>query len=427
MEPERQIQLAEALRTCREHLGEGLDDLLARDVPPTEFEVQLLKDAAIARLGGVEEELRFDGRQRLNRAHDSAFRGFLPSRVASFLSRLRGLKRPRIGVLRHHAPRPLLVSAAYVRTVPPDPAPTISIVTPSFCQGRFLERTLYSVLGQNYPALEYFVQDGGSPDETLEILRDYEGQLSGWASEPDGGQADAINRGFLQTKGEIMAWLNSDDLLLPGSLAYVARHFVEHPDVDVVYGHRLMIDESDGQIGAWILPKHDDAALTVADFIPQETIFWRRRIWEAAGGQIDPTFAYAMDWDLLLRFREAGAKMVRLPRFLGAFRIHDEQKTTNDHAVGAEETQRLRERVHGRDVPIDEVAAILKPYLTRHVLVHTRRKLVERLPLRRIAVTTVPVGAYPKREALTDRGSSAADVRSVEATSRADTSQSTES
>jgi glycosyltransferase involved in cell wall biosynthesis len=82
------------------------------------------------------------------------------------------------------------------------------------------------------------VQDGGSTDETLEILRDYDGQLSDWTSDPEGGQADAINRGFRHTNGEIMAWLNSDDLLLPGSLAYVARHFAEHPDVDVVHGNR---------------------------------------------------------------------------------------------------------------------------------------------------------------------------------------------
>ena len=427
MEPERQLQLAEVLRTCREHLGEALDDLLARDSPPTEFEVQLLKDAAIARLGGVEDQLRFDGQQRLEEGHRGRLHRVLPRRIALFLSRLRGLKRPKIGVLRHHAPRPLMVSAAYVKTEPPIPAPTISIVTPSFDQGRFLERTLHSVLGQNYPALEYFVQDGGSQDETLEILRDYEGKLSGWASEPDSGQADAINRGFRQTNGEIMAWLNSDDLLLPGSLAYVARHFVEHPDVDVVYGHRLMIDETDGQIGAWILPKHDDVALTVADYIPQETVFWRRRMWEAAGGQIDPAFAYAMDWDLLLRFRDAGAKMERLPRFLGAFRIHDEQKTTSDHAVGVEETKRLRERVHGRDVPIDEVVAMLKPYLTRHVLIHTRQKLVERLPLRRISVSTIPFEPYPRRKALAEGGASAQVSRSLEATSRAGTSQSTDS
>ena len=108
----------------------------------------------------------------------------------------------------------------------------------------------------------------------------------------------------------------------------MARYFAEHPDVDVVYGNRRDDRRRRRQIGAWILPAHDDIVLTLADYVPQETLFWRRRIWEAAGGCVDTSFKYALDWDLLLRFREAGATMVRLPRFLGAFRVHDEQKTT---------------------------------------------------------------------------------------------------
>jgi GT2 family glycosyltransferase len=285
----------------------------------------------------------------------------------------------------------LRVPAHYLRTTAPDPAPTISIVTPSFEQGRFLDRTIYSVVSQRYPALEYVVQDGGSNDGTLEVLRRFEPLLSAWRSEPDAGQADAVNRGFRETHGELMAWLNSDDLLLPGSLAYVARYFAEHPDVDVVYGHRLMIDENDGQIGAWVLPRHDDAVLTLADYIPQETLFWRRRVWDEAGGTVDSTFGYALDWDLLLRFRQVGAKMVRLPRFLGAFRIHSEQKTTALDDVGASESYRLRLREHGREVPIEEVLTRLRPYFARHILVHSRQRIVDRLPLRRVAVSLEPV------------------------------------
>ena len=147
---------------------------------------------------------------------------------------------------------------------------------------------------------------GGSSDETVSVLRRFEPLLRSWRSEPDDGQADAINRGFAETTGEIMAWLNSDDLLLPGTLAYVAQYFAKHPEVDVVYGNRIMIDDDDGQIGSWILPAHDDHALTLADYVPQETLFWRRRIWDAAGGSVDTSFAFAIDWDLLLRFRAAG-------------------------------------------------------------------------------------------------------------------------
>ena len=164
-----------------------------------------------------------------------------------------------------------------------------------------------------------------------------------------------------------MAWLNSDDLFLPGALAYVADYFLRHPDVDVVYGHRVLIDEQNGEIGRWILPRHDDAALLWADFIPQETLFWRRTLWDRAGGKIDETFRFAMDWDLLLRFRKLGARMVRLPCFIGAFRIHGAQKTSAAiHDVGMQEMQKLRFRELGRDVTQADIRRALVPYLMRH-------------------------------------------------------------
>ena len=292
----------------------------------------------------------------------------------------------------------------YLDVTPPEPPPTISVVTPSYQQGRFLDRTLYSVVSQKYPALEYVVQDGASTDGTLGVLGRFGPLLTSWSSEPDSGQAEAINRAFAQTSGELMAWLNSDDLLLPGALAYVGRYFAEHPDVDVVYGNRVMIDHTDGQVGAWVLPAHSDMALTLADYVPQETLFWRRRIWDETGGFVDPSFGYALDWELLLRFREAGAKMVRLPRFLGAFRIHAAQKTTALDNVGVSETDRLRLRVHGRPVPIEEVLERLRPYFVRHIVVHTRQRIADRLPHPRVPVTVEPVEPWlrtPAAERLT--------------------------
>lgn len=319
------------------------------------------------------------------RRHEAVSRGL----SKKIVDRLPSWCKPRIGRLRHHDPKPLRVPARYLRTQAPRDAPVISIVTPSYQQGRFLDRTIHSVVNQRYPALEYVVQDGGSSDQTLDVLRSFDRLLTRWVSESDNGQADAINRGFRGTTGEIMAWLNSDDLLLPGSLAYVSRYFSEHPEADVVYGDRLLIDEEDGQIGAWILPRHDDLALTLADFIPQETLFWRRSVWKAVGERVDPSFGYAVDWDLLLRFRDVGARMVRLPRYLGAFRVHDEQKTTASHLLGMDECTRLRKRVHGRDVSIDEVYERLKPYLLRHLLFHARRQLVDAMPVY-VPVSTVP-------------------------------------
>lgn len=307
------------------------------------------------------------------------------------LRRVKEMIRPRLGILRHHPPVPLQVPRSYFSTDPPQPAPTISIVTPSYEQGHFLERTLYSVVNQNYPALEYVVQDGGSSDGTTAVLRRFEGSLTHWVSERDGGQGDAINRGFAHTSGEIMAYLNSDDLLLPGSLAYVARYFNEHPDIDVLYGHRVMIDEHDGQIGSHVLPPHDDEELTLLDFVPQETLFWRRSVWEAAGGRIDPGLRFAVDWDLLLRLRETGAKMVRVPRFLGAFRVHEDQKTATWFDQALIECEALRLRVHGRSISHDEAVARATPYMRRHIPYFLWHRFLTRLPLPRQPVRTLPL------------------------------------
>ena len=313
-------------------------------------------------------------------------------------TRVRQLLRPRLGLLYQHRPALLTVPTSYFTTNAPSPAPTISVVTPSFNQGRFIERTLYSVVSQHYPALEYIVQDGGSNDETLEILRRYEGSLHHWASERDDGQADAINRGFAHTTGEIMAYLNSDDLLLPGSLAYVAHYFSEHPDVDVVYGHRIIIDEDNHHVGSWLLPRHDSDELTLVDFVPQETLFWRRSAWEAAGGHIDASMHFALDWDLLLRMRASGAKMVRVPRFLGAFRAHDSQKTQTLEDLYLMESAALRARVHGRGMSHDEAFLRAAPYMRRHVPYHLAHRLRARLPGRRSVVRLLPVEPWLRAE-----------------------------
>lgn len=342
--------------------------------PPARDEQLAGLETVAKRLMDVEHELREDVRRRERRPLAEALRVWTA---------------PRLGVLKHHLPVQLRVPTSYLRTTPPANPPVISIVTPSYEQGRFLGRTIYSVVSQNYPRLEYFVQDGGSTDDTCEVLERFDRSLTGWVSEPDGGQADAINRGFARTSGEVMAYLNSDDLLLPGSLAYVARYFSEHPEVDAVYGQRVLIDDHDRQIGVWVLPPHDDKTLTVADYVPQETLFWRRSLWERAGGHIDESFKFAVDWDLLLRFREAGARIVRLPRFLGAFRVHAEQKTGNEVELCALESTRLRERVLGRSMSDEEIVARTQPYLRRHVVYHTLHRLQARLPLPRSAVRTL--------------------------------------
>lgn len=382
MHEHEQRHIAEVLRDYRERLESARKDLSPdldeHGIPVHPIGARML--AVEARMLDVENALIADlDRNEEAQAGDPGLR-----------RRLRALTTPHLGRLRHHAPEPLLVPTSYFATDPPRPAPTISIVTPSYSQGQFLERTLYSVVSQGYPGLEYVVQDGGSEDDTVDVLRRYERSLSRWASEPDAGQGDAINRGFAHTSGEIMAYLNSDDLLLPGALAYVGRYFASHPEVDVVYGHRIIIDEHDREIGSWVLPPHDDEELALLDFVPQETLFWRRKAWEAAGGQIDPSLRFAIDWDLLLRLRDTGARMVRLPRFLGAFRAHDEQKTAVWYDQCLIECDALRRRVHGRAISHDEAFARAAPYLRRHVAYHVRHRLSKRLPLQRQPVRTLP-------------------------------------
>jgi glycosyltransferase involved in cell wall biosynthesis len=336
-------------------------------------------EAVTARLQEVEAALReqAEGRARIG-----------------VRERVRAWSAPRLGNLRQHAPEPLLVPTSYLRTDPPSPAPRISIVTPSFRQGEFIERTVYSVLSQGYPELEYHVQDGGSDDGTVDVLRRYEDTLAGWVSESDRGQGDALNRAFARTRGEIMAYLNADDLLLPGSLAYVASYFRAHPKVDAVYGHRVLIDERDHKVGVWVVPPHDDDVLGVADYVPQESLFWRRRAWDRAGGRMDDTFHYALDWDLLLRLRDSGARIQRLPRFLGAFRIHDRQKTQAGGRARDAEADELRRRTQGRPMTGDEAYARTHTYLRRHLVHHTLARAVARLPRARSEVRTLPPVGY---------------------------------
>ena len=305
--------------------------------------------------------------ERLDRALDRTRKKSVFYRLSKFLT-------PQLASLIQKRPKPLAIPPHYRQLPNIQAPPLISIVTPSFQHGSYLEKTILSVLEQHYPNLEYIVQDGGSTDGTLEILERHKGRLKNWASHKDRGQSHAINLGFAHASGEILAYLNSDDMLLPGALHYVAAFFRAHPDVDVVYGHRVMIDTQDREIGRWVLPEHDNEVLLWADYIPQETLFWRRGIWERVGGKVDESFQFAIDWELLLRFRKAGANMVCAPRFLGAFRRHALQKTLALVEVGMAESNRLREQHLGRIPSGAEIAAHLRPFMRRALL---RQRLYE--------------------------------------------------
>ena len=222
--------------------------------------------------------------------------------------------------------------------------PKISIVTPSYNQAQFVPWTVRSVLLQRYPNLEYVVMDGGSKDNTVKVLEPYVERLAHFQSARDKGQSDAIKHGFDRCSGEIMAYLNSDDMLAPGTLHFVADFFARHPDVDAVYSHRLTVDGRNRAKWYWVLPAHSDWYQTRWDLIPQETCFWRRRLFDRHGN-VDDSLRFAIDYDLFARYMLAGARFVRVNRFLGVFREHEEAKTSQLlNTVGAAEVNKVRER-----------------------------------------------------------------------------------
>ncbi len=204
--------------------------------------------------------------------------------------------------------------------------PLVSIVTPSFNQARFLEATIQSVLGQDYPRLEYIIVDGGSTDGSLELIQKYSGRLAWWVSEKDRGQTDAINKGFARAGGGILAWLNSDDTFQPGALRAAVSYLGEHPQVGLVYGDANFIDEAGRVIGRFAAAQTDLRRLKQGYVhIPQQAAFFRGDLWRAVG-PLDPSFYFAMDYDLWVRL--AGRSQIKyLPQTWANFRLHTAGKT----------------------------------------------------------------------------------------------------
>lgn len=217
--------------------------------------------------------------------------------------------------------------AAAARSISVSDAPRVSIVTPSYNQGRFIKETIDSVLSQSYGNIEYLVVDGGSTDETLSILKSYGAGL-GWISEPDRGQTDAINKGFARSSGEIRAYLNSDDVLLPDAVEKAVRHFNRHPDADLLYGQARLIDERGREIGMYDTADYSFERLVHECCICQSAAFWRTRIAEKVG-PFDDRLNYAMDYDYWLRIDRAGGHIVHLREPLAAWRRYAETKTSS--------------------------------------------------------------------------------------------------
>lgn len=218
--------------------------------------------------------------------------------------------------------------------------PKISIVTPSYNQGQFLERTILSVLNQNYPNLEYIIIDGGSSDNSVEIIKKYEKYLGYWVSEKDDGQADALKKGFAIASGDILAWLNSDDFYLDNTFKKVANVF-KTSDADVVYGDEYLIDKDDAIIGErrqFPFPKSlGSAFLIYGGFgIYQPASFWSRKLYRKVGG-INPSYNFAMDTDLFIRFALEKPHFEYLKGHVVCFRFHDSSKSCTIRHIGLKE------------------------------------------------------------------------------------------
>ncbi len=220
----------------------------------------------------------------------------------------------------------------------PDDRPSIAIVTPSYNQAQFLAETMESVLNQNYPKLEYVVIDGGSSDGSVDIIRRYQSQLTYWVSEPDGGQYDAINNGFARTTGEIMAWLNSDDKYTPWTFTVVADIFSAFPHIEWItsvhpiswnqHGQAVAVDFTGGFsrlsfVRGGNFPARGSHGRR---WIQQESTFWRRSLWERAGGRLETSLSLAADFELWARFYDH-AELVGVGALLGGFRSHGAQKS----------------------------------------------------------------------------------------------------
>ena len=219
----------------------------------------------------------------------------------------------------------------------------ISIVVPSFQQGKFIERTLQSIIAQEYPNVEIILMDGGSSDDTLAIVEKYKAFLAHIVSAPDEGQSDAIVKGFALASGEIISWLNSDDTYKPGTLKYVGDYFLKHPSVDFVYGNRDIIDENDQVIGRRRQPDFNLGVMMYAHIIvPQMSAFWKKHLYDQSGG-IDKHLVFSMDYDLFIKMAKISSP-VHLPLTLANFRIHGASKTTNLEAVRLAEDNLVRER-----------------------------------------------------------------------------------
>ena len=224
--------------------------------------------------------------------------------------------------------------------------PLVSIITPSYNQARFLEATLRSVLGQDYPNMEYLVVDGASTDGSIEIIQRYADRLAWWVSEKDSGQSEAINKGFQRARGEFVGWLNSDDINLPGAVTAVVKVFQSNPQAGLVYGDAQAIDADGKPFNLMRARQYTPADLMAFNIICQPAAFMRRSVLEEAG-YLNPAYQLLMD-NLLWMCMAQKAPIVYTPQTWAAARYHDQAKNRTRGAAYGQEARRLIDDLKSR-------------------------------------------------------------------------------
>ncbi len=226
--------------------------------------------------------------------------------------------------------------------IAPGDVPRISIVTPCFNGAEYLEAAIESVVAQRYPNLEYIVVDGGSTDGSVEIIREHTASLAWWVSEPDRGHAHALNKGFAKTTGEIMGWLNADDILLPGALALLAQVFGAFGEVEWLTGQPSQLDPQGSVVATYPPRRWSRLGFLTDDYcwIQQESTYWRRSLWDTAGGRVSEEWAMASDFDLWVRFFRH-ARLYSTYGLIGAFRHQPSQRTRQSMDVYEREAKEI--------------------------------------------------------------------------------------
>jgi glycosyltransferase involved in cell wall biosynthesis len=220
--------------------------------------------------------------------------------------------------------------------------PRIALVTPVFNSGKYIEATIRSVLAQEYPNLDYFIVDGGSTDGTLDIIRKYESQISGWISEPDNGMYDALNKGYARTSGEIMGWISATDMLYGGGLRVVAGVFRDLRDVEWITGRPAVYSDDEMTVRVDPVRRWSRYRFLAGanQYIMQEATFWKRSLWDRAGGYVDASRRYVSDFELWMRFFRH-ARLYPVDALIGGYRAHGDALGVSQLA----ECQRIHKEV----------------------------------------------------------------------------------